>query len=151
MATLEFSTGTSTNHSLTTLDPAAFSWGELNLDSGNTLTLLSDLYVSDVDGFDFSGNMVTNVFSAFDIFYDPTASGFSGQYALEGGGCLVEDGTQIGSNFVCVAAGGGGGGGGGGTAVPEPLTILVFGSGLAVLASQRRRLTKGKARLPMAA
>ncbi len=144
-ATLEFSTGTGTGHDLTTLDPAAFNWGDLNLYSGNTLTLLSDFYVSDVTGFDFSGNDVTNVYSTFDIFYDPSVDLALNdmQYLLVNGGCLVPDGTDVSApGFVCVAANNGGGGGT--TGVPEPTTILIFAAGLAGLASQTRRLVRRK-------
>jgi hypothetical protein len=131
-AELEFGTGTSSSHTLelnATNDGANFAgftdnfaWALLGLDSGNSLTLTGpagdSLYLYAISGLDIVGNSITNISGDYDIYYDPNDSAdayLHGQdYSLVGGGALI-------------------------AAVPEPITILIFGAGLGGLFVSRRR------------
>ena len=131
-AELEFSSGSSTSHTLE-LNAANdganfagyqdnFAWAILGIDGGNSLDLMGPagdaLYVYDISGLDISEDLITNITGDYDIYYDPNDSAnayLDGRdYLLEGGGELI-------------------------AAVPEPMTILIFGAGLAGLFARRRR------------
>ena len=137
-ATLEFSTGTGTTHTLqltgTDMGSIApgyvnnFAWGTLTVNAGNSLTLADGLssggpvalYVDDVIGATIAGDAITNIIgNGFNIYYDgaDAANAYLGglDYALTGGGELLND-------------------------LPEPASLAVLLSGVAgILLGRRRR------------
>jgi hypothetical protein len=77
-----------------------FAWGAVSLPAGNQLYLIDGnatpgaaLYVGEITGLTLSGDQVTNVTSAFDVYYIPTRGGnayLGGKtYRLIGGGRLI--------------------------------------------------------------
>jgi len=139
-AELEFSTGSSTSHTLE-LNAANeganfagyqdnFAWALLSI-TGNGLDLEAAspgdaLYVYGIIGANISGDFITNIMgNGDDIYYDPndSANAYLGglDYSLENGGELI-------------------------ATVPEPTTILIFGAGLAGLFASRRRKSQPKAK-----
>jgi hypothetical protein len=137
-ATLEFTGADGTGHAMqiTGADLGLgqhrignFGWGEVEIDSGNTITLTDGvgsptgaLYLTDLVGADISGDMITNIFSSngLNIYYDGHDAADSYlhglSYFLMGGGRLISD-------------------------VPEPQTwsLLIAGFGLMGAAVRRRR------------
>ncbi len=114
-ATLEFITGTTTSHILQVTGSNLgateagfannFAWGDLTIDSGNSVTLEDGLapgsdvafYVDNITGAQVSGDLITNIAvgAGIDIYYnstDPADAYLDGQtYSLAGGGQLIAD------------------------------------------------------------
>jgi hypothetical protein len=83
------------------------------------------LYLYSVSGLDIVGDTITNITGDYDIYYDPNDSANAHldglDYSLEGGRALI-------------------------AIVPEPMTILIFGAGLAGLFASRRRKSQSQAK-----
>ena len=105
-----------------------FTWGQLditgqtlNLSDGNTSNNGTALYVEQILGLSISGDDITNIFgNGFNIYYDPSLNlALNGMtYNLENGGVLTPDSPAL---------------------VPEPVTMMLFGTGLVSLAGLRLR------------
>ncbi|MBA2588838.1 MAG: PEP-CTERM sorting domain-containing protein [Alphaproteobacteria bacterium] len=134
-ATLELIGADQTNHWIDVLGAdngktarnQDFSWGELNIDGGNLITFKNGTalcnrgwYVADLIGALISGSSIANItgFNGLTVYYDAyqTDNAYLGglTYALAGGGQLVAD-------------------------VPEPMTWILFLSGLGLLGGFVRR------------
>lgn len=140
---LGFTTGTDKSHDfylasadLGSSDAAFqnnFAWGTIEIEADNTLNLFdgnSDagaaLYAKELLGLDILGDTIMNVDTAagLNIYYDPTLAANSyllgHNWKLMGGGWLYA----------------------GSHPVPEPGTILLLGSGIAILTALRKRYGK---------